>query len=139
MGISTLILIASIGVAGALVIYAALKALRRSQPPTTSPESLWPPRYFLGDPRRPAPPTVSAWRDDPPTAPVRPDAPPTAQFDRPAPPTSPVPAADQPTRLSVTEKTSEIPREALQPPTQTDSPLDRTSQIKHPKPPAESE
>lgn len=129
MGISTLILIASIGIAGVLVIYAALKALRRSQPPTTSLESLWPPRYFLGDPRRLAPPTVSAWRDDPPTAPVRPDAPPT----------SPVPAADQPTRLSVTEKTSEIPREALQPPAQTDSPLDRTSQIQHPKPPAEFE
>ncbi|MFN7209735.1 MAG: hypothetical protein ACK4P1_04985 [Aggregatilineales bacterium] len=137
MGISTLILIASIGIAGVLVIYAALKAMRRSQPSTTSLESLWPPRYFLGDPRRA--PSAAVWQDDPPTAPVRPDAPPTAQFDRPAPPTSLVPAADQPTRFSATEKTSEIPREALQPPAQTDSPLDRTSRIRHPTPPAESE
>ncbi|MFQ3534563.1 MAG: hypothetical protein SNJ58_01675 [Aggregatilineales bacterium] len=120
MSISTLILIATGIVAVILVVRAVRIALQREQPPSTSLESLWPPRYFLSEPRR--------------------DVPPTVEFERPTPPAVTLPTSDQPTRLNISsELTSRIPREALQPPTSTDSPLDRTSQIQHPTPPVEPE
>ncbi len=118
MSISTLILIVTGILAVILVVRAVRTALQREQPASTSLEELWPPRYFLSGPHR--------------------GALPTAQFERPTPPAVTLPTSEGPTRLNISpELTSRIPREALQPPTSTDSPLDRTSQIQHPTPPIE--
>lgn len=132
MATATLILVVSGVISALLVLYALVIALRQRPTQSTDLSALWPPRYFLGELQRPPPssPRMPA---------AQPEARPTATPERPATPTSVIPASEQLTRLNNIEATSLIRSEELQPPFDEDSPLDRTSRIRHSLPPTEPE
>jgi hypothetical protein len=132
MATATLILVVSGAISALLVLYALVIALRQRPTKSTDLSALWPPRYFLGELHRPPP-------SSPRTSVAQPEARPTAAFERPTTPTNVIPAAEQPTRLDNIEATSLIRSEELQPPFDEDSPLDRTSQVRHSLPPTEPE